>query len=250
MSAKKKRGGRNVVVFHEPKFKPMPGELTPAVINGATLPVKVEAAKRAIAACCDLSELLTWKDKLAALAAAAKMARMPEMARDVNRVHKEAIFRMGELLTSYSNVAGSTGRIRVKSERSRVIRHLGISPDISSAAVRLQAAPIEVKRMLLENDKVAPSAIRMVQNRAVPKIRKDLGKSAHSDAARLLFQGVSRDGVKARGLGLHDAATSLRGVGLNLFAELTPEEKQRAKKLIVEMQEILDEMDRRLGDCK
>jgi hypothetical protein len=41
---------RNVVTFNEPKFKPLPGELTPAVINGATLPMKVANPLRKIIA--------------------------------------------------------------------------------------------------------------------------------------------------------------------------------------------------------
>ena len=143
---------QNVVVFRQPKFKPLPGELTPAVINGATLPVKVEAAKRAIAACCDLSELLAWKDKLAALAAA-EMARMPEMARDVNRVHKEAIFRMGEILLQYK--AGVPGfRVKgskEKSERIKLAESVGINPTLSKQATRLASAPLAIRERVLLN---------------------------------------------------------------------------------------------------
>lgn len=37
----------NIVTFSEPKFKPLPGALTPSVINGAILPRKIEEMGRA-----------------------------------------------------------------------------------------------------------------------------------------------------------------------------------------------------------
>jgi hypothetical protein len=241
----------NVVSFKPPKFKPLPGELTPAVINGATLPVKVEAAKRAIAACCDLSELLTWKDKLAALAAAAKIARMPEMARDVNRVHKEAIFRMGEILLTYKAHLGikitrdKNGKIfktNMISDRGRVAESLGISKCDRTGAVRLASAPIQFKESVLADDKLPPVP-RIMANR-VPVHRPT--KRASSDAALIVISGKDSFGRNISG-GLLPALGKLKNTSLERIAELTLMEKQRARKLVVEMQEILDEIDRRLG---
>jgi hypothetical protein len=292
---------QNVVTFKQPKFKPMPSELTPAVINGATLPVKVEAAKRAIAACCDLSELLTWKNKLAALAAAAKIARMPEMARDVNRVHKEAIFRMGEILLQYNGTArpqcgnsppklslaqiadakkmldkgmsqvavakyfkvnppiiwkvanepsygASIGDGSGKSERAIAAEAVGISKTTAGTATRLAAAPPSVRDAILENPRIPPNACRMAAS--APRRGTQGAKSSFSDAAMIFFSGITREQsafISRSGKGLTGSASALRTTDLSTISQLTPEEKQRARKLVVEMQEILDDIDRRLG---
>jgi hypothetical protein len=288
----------NVVSFKAPKFKPLPGELTPAVINGATLPVKVEAAKRAIAACCDLSELLTWKDKLAALAAAAKMARMPEMARDVNRVHKEAIFRMGEILLQYKATASSPaanparltpaqvaeakdrskkGESQVsisrdfgvnqkvvwsainqpsygkgyargtKSERTAVAESVGITKRAATCATRLAAAPSDIRKAILSDDKIAANPVRMASR--APRQSYQKTAAPYSDAGMIFFRGIKRGDEAYTGnrYGFTSAATHLRSVDLSTVSKLLPEEKQRARKLVVEMQEILDDIDRRLG---
>ena len=242
-----------------PKFKPLPSELTPAVINGATLPVKVEAAKRAIAACCDLSELLTWKDKLAALAAAAKMAKMPELSRDVNRVHKEAIFRMGELLLQYSSGAtlevrtlgtGRTGELHVPTgpgERARVAKQLGISKAAVAWSTRLarNATPDQRER-ILATDSVGPAPARMVNYGKVAPMHP--GKKKDSEAAAIFLRGYNpRTGAySGHSGGLGPIATHLKSLDLSPIASLTQEEKQRAKKYIIEMQEILDAMMQRL----
>jgi hypothetical protein len=245
----------NVVVFREPKFKPLPGELTPAVIREATLPVKVEAAKRAIAACCDLSELLTWKDKLAALAAAAKMARMPEMARDVNRVHKEAIFRMGEILLTYKCAQGANGHIKHASSRSGVApgkserriagEAVGMKPQAIVAATRIAQAPSNIREAILENPKIPPTLSRMVV--CTPKLYNRANPRKFSDAARLFFSGLKPGEPYSANNGFRRACTSLKSVDTSVISQLTPIEKQHVRKLVVEMQEILDEIDRRLG---
>jgi hypothetical protein len=280
---------QNIVIFKEPKFKPMPGELTPAVINGATLPVKIGIAQRAIAACCDLSELLTWKDKLAALAAAAKMAKMPEMARDVNRVHKEAILRMGELLLQYSGAAVRGTKlpadiIRVarsdkysvkeasaktglgishvyelrknpnlsavqasKSDRVMAATHAGIPIHLAYGATKLASAPKKLQQRILADDKIPCHVQRMA--RSLPSRHKNNGNPGYSNAGSLFFQAKTIEQLKymSSNVGATHAARALRAVDVSVIPQLTPEEKQRAKKLIVEMQEILDEMDRRLG---
>ena len=244
---------QNVVVFRQPKFKPLPGELTPAVINGATLPVKVEAAKRAIAACCDLSELLTWKDKLAALAAAAKMARMPEMARDVNRVHKEAIFRMGEILLQYNDTPVRKNKPKgctEKSERRTAAAAAGISHHTAIDASRIARAPLVIKESILKDDSIPASPRQMAQR--TPRLSSTSTRGlamAYSPAAAFLFKGPRSIPGLSGGGGLSQSAHLLKNLNLASinFFQLTPAEKQRARKLVVEMQEILDEIDRRLG---
>jgi hypothetical protein len=228
----------NIVSFKAPKFKPLPGELTPAVINSATLPVKVESARRAIAACCDLSELLTWKDKLAALAAAAKIARMPELSRDVNRVHKEAIFRMGEILLQYNGTAVYLGcKGAAFSERREIANSVGIHPSAVKASVRLASSPKKIRERILSDDSIPTSYVRM--SAFAPRLGK-APRVSYSEAAVVIFGGNHHRGLSS-------AHTAMSKIPLDRFAELAPEEKQRAKKLVVEMQEILDEMDRRLN---
>lgn len=239
---------QNVVTFREPKFKPMPGELTAERIREATLPVKVETARRAIAACGDLSELLTWKDKLAALAAAARMAKMPDMARDVNRVHKEAIFRMGELLLQYKTTGASRSR-GVPSERYRAAESVGIGYGLVGSVTRVAAAPKAVRERILSDDRIPANATIMARN--APKRLTRAGYKKDSDAAVRIFQGITRlESMTKNGgsqKGLTSIAVNLRAVPLANFCDLTPEENQRAKKLVVEMQEILDAMLQRLG---
>lgn len=239
----------NIVSFKAPKFKPMPGELTPAVINGATLPVKIGIAQRAIAACCDLSELLTWKDKLAALAAAAKMARMPEMARDVNRVHKEAIFRMGEILLQYNGGPQfQPGKGATASERRTAANNAGIDKITASNAARLAAGSSSLRARILNDDRIPSNARLMAQH--APRRREVIGL-AYSDAANILFSGATQEqrmyGKATGSRGMSKAANALKCLDLSVISQLTPEEKQRARKLVVEMQEILDDIDRRLG---
>jgi hypothetical protein len=233
----------NVVSFKAPKFKPLPGELTPEVIRGATLPVKIGIAQRAIAACCDLSELLTWKDKLAALAAAAKMAKMPELSRDVNRVHKEAIFRMGEILLQYNGTAYPSRRGSGPSERTKAARAANISKGLASNSTRLAQAPETLKDRILSDDSLPADAQVLI--RIAPRRRH--GYNMHSAAGSEFITGVARDSMRRGGnAGFSQAARILATSNLDLIDSLAAEEKTRVRKLIVEMQEILDAMMQRL----
>jgi hypothetical protein len=285
------------VVFKAPKFKPLPGELTPAVMGDALLPVKIEAMSRAITACQSLPELLAYKKPIDGLAAAAKTIKeIPEYARRMKRVQKEAIFRMGELLSLYTSTfdarcntrrtlsTAQTAEVRKdlkdgmrqvdvakkygvrdtlihkiktnpnfgtaamgpgKSERATIAESLGISSSTAVNAVRLAAAPAPVKESILADPKIPANAARMVS--AAPR-RGPLRREPMSDAASILFSGIlSTDRKYGNGKGLIDSARILKGVDVTVACKLTPEEKQRARKLVVEMQEILDEIDRRLG---
>ena len=224
------------------------------------------------------------------LAAAAKMARMPEMARDVNRVHKEAIFRMGEILSKYNAAPTRGSKIPLdtvravrasklrdveaakkfgvsngtiynirknpkygesivdKSERTRAAIAAGISENLVSGAVRLAESPREVRDRILADDRIPAGVQRMI--RSAP--RRPNGRRpaiSFTNAGTMFFYGKSLEALKrtSGGGGMSNAVRCLRGADIDSIAKLTPEEKQRARKLVVEMQEILDEIDRRLG---
>ncbi len=252
---------RDIVKFKQPKFKTLPTEITPQVISRAIIPLKLEEARRALAKC-DLKELLGWKDTLAALAAAAKAARMPELARDVNRVHKEAIFTMGELLLRYSGKAvykglekntqvGRTDKRHLTphvpkmglGERQTIANSLGLPGPIVSNATRLASVSKTVREQILNNDNVPPNPTRMV--RFVPRL-SERGKVIFTDAARAVIAGADKNG-KSSNIGLGVASRALRQLPMGLIMSLSPEEKIRAKGLVFEMQTILDEIDHLLG---
>ena len=228
---------RNIVVFNPPRFKPLPFEITPQVIADAPLPVKIETAKRAIAECCDLSELLQWKDQTAALAAAAKAAKMPELAQGANRVCKEALLRMGQLLLRYKSPIGGGGP---RSPRTKAATEAGIRPFMRKAVTRFAAAPAEVIASVLNNDKVTANCERL--NRALPPQRAHVGPK-YSDEARKFFRGVAHTGNS----GLTGLVITARTVDISLIPYLTETEKQRARAVLTEVQEICDKIDQGLS---
>lgn len=251
---------KNVAVFKAPALKPLPGELTPSAIREAVLPVKIVAMSQAIAKCTELPELLNYKKTVDGLAAAARTIKheIPEQVAMLNRTAKEAVFRMGELLLTYNGTgktyivkntgkhARNVGHVpRVEeSERSKVARSVGISRSTITAAARLAAAPADVRASILRNDKISAGAQQM--SRSVSPRTSRGTQHRTSDKLGLILHG--REHFAAiRGRGLTDVLAVLRGVPLDAFADLTPEERKAVKAKIVECQELLDEMDRRLG---
>src|SRR5215813_3222079 len=59
---------------------------------------KYDAAKQAVAACLSIDECKDWKDKAAALAAYARLARDEELENNARRIRARATRRIGELL--------------------------------------------------------------------------------------------------------------------------------------------------------
>lgn len=283
---------KNIVSVREPKFKPLPGELTPAQIREAVLPVKVEALRNALMKCQELPELLHYKKEIDGLAAAVRTIKheVPEMARQMNRLAKEALFRMGELLFAYDNKC-STGvkttlftpdeitKIRARlaagesayaiakelnvlasniyhikkrakyginkgpaqSERSKIRDQLGITRNMASNVVKLAVAPKNIIESILDNDAIPAHAHLMAE--LAPNVRPTR-RLRMGDAALAIFYGKVRG--QSTGAGLRGVIGNLRSVDLARIAELTSEEKAKARKLIVECQEILDAMMQRL----
>lgn len=226
--------------------KPLPSTVTDVAVRGATLPTKIEAARRAIAECVDLPELLRYQDQAQGLAAAVRVMKSvaPEMVANANRMCKEAILRMGQLLLEYSGEKESHGtkmqsgcRVPIPpthSPRSLVAMAHGIHINVKTEAVRVASAPKSVIRKILESDDIPPNSRSMAQ--AAPRTRAPI-KPGYGDAMRLIMR-------KSQGHGLVYACMGLRNIDLGAFAQLTPDERKVVKAKICEIMELLDEMDR------
>jgi hypothetical protein len=223
-------------------LKPLPSEITSAAINGATLPVKIEACRRAIAECNNLEELLRYKSVAEGLAAAIRIMKDvgPEMVRAANCLVADSWIKGGELLDQYSNVPPvkrtPNGTIKKggssKSERIKIATELGLSRDDAAALVRISKAPLESAYAAANST----SNLRMASGR-VPLTDGGLNKGPrYSDALRGIM------GVE--GKGLVTALSSIKHIDMSNFKHLTPDERKTVKAKITEIMEVLDEMDR------
>lgn len=207
-------------------------------MQGAQLPAKLDRARQAIAECYDLSELLTWKDQAAAICAAAKAAKMPELAKGANRVCKEALLQLGVLLKRYNSCApiipgkGSCG----KGERNTVVEKHGLDKYTANIAVRFAATPEKVRESILADDRISASANRIKRQlaRANPKVRVQA-----SDA----YIRVSGSNT---GKGLTPALFGLRAVDLADVRALAPDEKKMVRAKVTEAMELLDAIEEAL----
>lgn len=218
------------------KFPIIPASVQPAM-RDAQLPLRVEAARRALAECVDLSELLNWKDKAAAIAAAAKAAKLPDIQRDARRLQKEALLRLGQLLSEYSGGAGG----RDRSERRRAADAAGVPSRYIAQVVRLAKAPAKQREAILANDRIPPHPIRMVTN--LPRVgSKQSYAPRRSDTHDLVFNGNPRDGG-VRFNGLNSIAANVRKLAELPFAELARDEKKIVRAKVTEIIELLDAID-------
>jgi hypothetical protein len=110
----------------------------------------------------------------------------------------------------------------------------------------LAAAAPKTREAILANDRIPPNPGVMERH---TQTRLKASSLKLSDAGCLFFTGLTAEKRKftSRSVGISAAARILQATDLTLIPQLTPEEKQRARKLVVEMQEILDDIDQRLG---
>lgn len=233
---------KNVVVFKEPKLKPLPPSVTPDVMRNAPLPVRLEAAKTAIAACYDLSELKDWKDKAAAIAAAAKAAKMPDLAKGANRVCKEAMLRLGELLREYSALANTVKGVRgaVASDRMKAASAAGITRGVAVAAVRFAGAKEDIRNAVLADDRVTATSKRLNHKLA----RLGVASKSHANkqlASEAYYEVVGLPGQGHRGLTI--ALAGLRAIKIASVHACAPDEKKKIRDKVVEALEMLDAID-------
>ena len=217
-------------------------------INGATLPVKIESARRAIAECTDLAELLRYKSQAEGLAAAVRVMKEvgPKMIRDANCMMADAWRKGGELLSAYSNLRGNkaatlkgVGKGRgcaggfFPSERGKVCTDLGISQRESAAMVRLSIASEKEAYTAASRRAALVGASKLV-----PPVNP-LKISTHRSVA---YNSVMSCEEGNTGIGA--ALRNLRRVDNSQFQHLTPDERKIVKAKITEITELLDEMDR------
>lgn len=236
---------RSAVVKYR-TLKPLPGEITSAKITDAALPLKIEAARRAIAACTDLPELLKMKDQAEGLAAAVRIMKTvgPEMIRNANCLLADAWRKGGELLSQYSNIKGhvsvppaSNGRKptiqNFLSERGKAATAVGITRRDAALMARVAAAPKDLVESVVQK-----TVSLEIATRRLPRVRTDQiyfkgakNPKAYSDVLRPIMHAL---------VGMKSHATQ---VDLLSFSVLQPDERKAVKAKIVEIQEILDVMD-------
>lgn len=218
-------------------LKPLPSEITNERINGAILPVHIEAARTAIALCTSLPELLKYKSQAEGLAAAVRTMKEvgPEMIRAANEMMADAWRKGGELLSQYSgkSIVERTpkGNNIIKNHRSprRVIAEsMGLKSHDADAMVRLsKASESQVYSAVKLSRNVRLAAQRVPAVNATAQMRASLSDSLrpimrHLSVARWESEQISLESVK----------------------QLTPDERKVVKGKITEIMELLDEMDR------
>lgn len=218
-------------------LRPLPGEITVTRVNNAILPIHLETARKAIAACTTLPELLTYKDKVEGLAAAVRTMKHvgPEMIKAANEMMADAWRKGGELLSQYSNVFVPIPNTRGRgiSDRLKVTRSLGLKRPEATDMVRVYKAPATQAYAAAQKSRNLGAVSRMM-----PIVHKHTGVT-YSTALRSI--------LGRAGLGLSPVLTSLRRLDLDQFQHLTPDERKVVKKKIVEIQELLDQMDQLCG---
>jgi hypothetical protein len=231
---------KSIISYRQPKFQPLPTAITNKDIADATLPVKIEAARRAIQQCEDLPELLRYQDQAQGLAAAVRIMKhvAPELVKSANEMVADAWRRGGELLKAYSSVAGvmlprrnANGTIRgggrVLSPRGKVVKEVGLSRAESIAMVRIAEAPIEsvyAAAQLTKNLHVAADR--------VPARRLGHRSTAYSDGLRNIMYKLTQ------------AFSHANTVDLGDFDNLTQEDRKIVKDKIIAIEELLDKMHR------
>lgn len=234
----------------------LPPSITAVAIREATLPVKIEAARRAIANCTDLPELMRYRDAAQGIAAAVKVMKnvAPEMISQANRMSKEAIIRMGALLLKYNGEAPISARGtkdnggpsytgRDFSERTKIYKSLGIPRSLATESTRLALAPKKVLNRIINDDSISAAPRQMITEVPTRRAARPGAGFSHSDPMRMIMNGTYAAGGTG---GLNKVTWNLKKVDLNEFKLLTPEERKTVKAKIVECQELLDAMEQRL----
>lgn len=200
-----------------------------------SLPARLDAASRAIAACTDMSEIKQMNDQAAALVAAtAAMKCAPELVTQATRVKNEALLRLGEILNTLKNEAVYKGYANVlRSERGEAIKKYGISSYVATAATRLAAGGTKVRKLVLKAKTTSPTALARLA--PATRTRNGTGKNPYDDALSREF--MSKMALALCGLRA-GAAMPLRGVSAL--------DKPRLRKATVEAQELLDSIEQML----
>lgn len=235
---------KNVVTYTEPKLMPLPTSITDESVRSAILPVKIEAARRAIAECNDLPELLRYRDQVEGMSAAINVMKhvAPEIVASVNLMCKEAFLKLGDLLLEFRGRPVGCGRSRQNkgpTPRTEVLEKLNIPRHIANTATRFAGAAPEIRSAILEDDSIKsnPTAIRS----AVPASQKGRAPSSFAYSALMHGEDKSRGGLR-RVLEILEA-TDLQQFRSGIFVM---DEKKRIRKTLTAISDLVDEMDRLL----
>lgn len=218
----------------------LPTTITSQRVHDATLPMKVNAARKAIAACTSLPELLEYRDKAEGLAAAVRVMKTvaPDMIRHANEMVADAWIKGGELLRVYSNVCTKDGRESGLSPRGAAAKNAGIKPYELTAMVRVASAPkTRVYAAAQKSHSLNNVSAQMPPASDNGRVRS--GASGYSDHLRDIM------GTGSQGR-LRLMSSAAKQIPLEAFAQLTLDERKVVKAKITEIMELLDEMDRRL----
>lgn len=229
----------------------LPPSITSGMVNGAVLPIKIEHARKAIAECTDLSELLRYKSQAEGLAAAVRTIKEvgPELIRKANELVADAWRKGGELLKQYSGhpVAKSgPGRGKVgkfsnggstPSPRRIIADQIGLAQIDSERMVRIASAP---KELVYNAVKTSQSLQRV--SKACPAVGRNAPRQSPTGEPYKRIMGGHINGCAVKGLS--DSYRLINQISRDNFKHLTPDERKVVKAKITEIMELLDEMDR------
>lgn len=190
------------------------------------MPVQYEQAVRALAECLSLDEAKVWNDRAEALAAWAKIYHSEEATRKARALRLHAYRRMGELaaeLRPTGSLIGVQGGRSAKGPLSLLMEH-GLKRTQALAARRLAKTPKgEFEKLLSRRTPPSPLVV--------------IGSQVGSDAWKR-FGGPH---------GIRSALTWARANAASQLArEMTADEASSARKIVVELQEWLDEFEHSL----
>jgi hypothetical protein len=149
----------------------------PPDIDSATLPVRYEQAREALAACENIDECKDWADKMAALASYAKQADDDTLQRLAMRIQARAIRRAGELLRTFKQRGGDRKSDQSRDDPTLITQRkaagsAGMSKDQEVQAIRVANVPADEFDAAVDSDEpptITALAERGTDKRPVPK---------------------------------------------------------------------------------
>lgn len=197
------------------------------------VPVEYESAVKELAACSSLDEAKYWDNKADALAAWARIYHSDEAGSEAKKLKLHAYRRMGqlaiELRPKSAPVREASGRITSKTPGSlKLLKEHGLKEHQASSATKLGRLPPQKFDQLLARSRVpTPGGY-------LRELRPDGLSEAWS-----MFSG--------RNYGATQFRTYCRGHSARSIASgLTKDEASRARAIVVELQEWLDEFEQYL----
>lgn len=128
--------------------------MSAVAIKEAPLPIRYDAAVKAVAACESLDECKDWADRAAALASYYRQSKDIAMEESARRIRLRAKRRVGELLLQLKGAAprGARGRIKAggRTQRTAAARAVGLSETQTRNVVRIARIPAATAEAAIE----------------------------------------------------------------------------------------------------